>query len=116
MKRFMLVVLFFTTATIQPTISNSETTSKINAVEITAQLAEHIAQIIIQRKVTPGMIKKEDIVGLIRTITEAISHVIQSIKQDKGSKQFEIHSQDDIDCMIESVSQKILTKLEADQI
>ncbi|MBP9765361.1 hypothetical protein KBD08_03430 [Candidatus Babeliales bacterium] len=115
MKRFICAFLFLTTSNIQPTISNDETSTKINAVEITAQLAEHIAQIIIQRKVTPGMIKKEDIVSLIRTITEAISHVIQSIKHDKSSKQFEIHSQHDIDCMIESVSQKVLTTLEAYQ-
>lgn len=82
------------------------------ALEIVGSMSDNIANLIIQNKTntsSPEMTKKEAL-ALIEKITDFVIVVLKKSRHKKSSKQIPLHSQEDLQIMIDHLADEIIRK------
>jgi hypothetical protein len=89
--------------------------SEKQAIDVVAQLSEHIAALIIHHKndINNPEITKEHSIEIVKKITAIIVACINNSKSRKTSRYLPLYSQKDLETMIEKITLEMLEAVEA---
>lgn len=119
MKKFFLSCILLISCNAIGNNQIKQTTSKDKdlellqeALEIVASMSDNIANLAIQHKTKTGSpeMTKQEAIALVEKITDLVVVIIKKTRQKKNSRAIILHTQDELNQIIEYVADEILTK------
>ncbi len=84
------------------------------ALEIVASMSDNIANLAIQHKTKTGSpeVTKQEAIALIEKITDLVVVIIKKTRQKKNSRAIILHTQDELDLIINKIADEIFEKIQ----